>query len=132
MQTFAIKPFGIGKPVGIRTINLDWPLVEGEQFKVAADDIQILRTKVLAEDGLSLRPGTPQELAPRRLVPKSVIVDRLNAAGKLGAARVALDANLYARERWYAPDRPAIYFDDPEALALLAAIGADAETILAP
>lgn len=68
----------------------------------------------------------------RRLVPKSVIVARLQAAGKLAAARAALDADLYARERWYAPDRPSIYADDPEALALLASIGADPAVILAP
>ena len=69
---------------------------------------------------------------PRRLVRKSLIVERLQAAGKLAAAKTALDGNLYARERWYAPDQPAVYADDPEALALLKAIGADPEAILAP
>jgi hypothetical protein len=68
----------------------------------------------------------------RRLVPKSLIVERLQAAGKLAAASTALNADLYKRERWYAPDRPAIYADDPEALALLNAIGADPAVILAP
>jgi len=69
---------------------------------------------------------------PRRLVRKSLIIERLQAAGKLAAAKTALDGNLYTRERWYAPDQPAIYGDDPEALALLKAIGADPEAILAP
>jgi hypothetical protein len=36
------------------------------------------------------------------------------------------------KERWRAPDRPAIYADDPEANALLDAIGADGNVILAP
>ena len=67
----------------------------------------------------------------RRAVPKSRIVERLHAAGLLAAARAALDADIYARERWYAPDRPALYFDDAEALALLGAIGADADAIMA-
>jgi hypothetical protein len=67
----------------------------------------------------------------RRLVRRSVIVDRLQAAGKLPAARAALDAaDLYTRERWSA--REAIYADDPTAIALLQAIGADPEAILAP
>jgi hypothetical protein len=70
--------------------------------------------------------------APRRLVPKSLIVDRLNTTGKLAAAQAALNANLYVRERWYAADKPAIYADDPEVLALLTAIGADPNVILAP
>lgn len=66
----------------------------------------------------------------RVLVPKSVIIDRLHSAGKLDAARAALDAaDLYTRERWNT--RSAIYADDPTALALLTAIGADAQSILA-
>jgi hypothetical protein len=70
--------------------------------------------------------------AARRLVPKSLVIERLHQAGLLAAARAALDADVYARERWYAPDKPAIQSDDPEALALLAAIGADPAAILAP
>lgn len=67
---------------------------------------------------------------PRRLVQKSVIVDRLHAAGKLDAAFAALNgADLYTRQRWEA--RNAIYSDDPTALALLQAIGADPAVILA-
>jgi hypothetical protein len=65
-------------------------------------------------------------------VRKSTIITRLQAAGKLAAARPAVDADLNARERWYAPDRPAIYADDAEALALLQAIGADPGIVLAP
>jgi len=67
----------------------------------------------------------------RRLVPKSLIIARLQEAGKLAAASAAINVDLYVRERWYAPDRPAIYADDPEALALLTAIGADPKVILA-
>lgn len=74
-------------------------------------------------------PGLP---VPRPSVRKSTIIARLNEAGKLQAASAALNADLYTRERWYAPDRPTIYTDDAEALALLNAIGADPEFILAP
>ncbi|HLL28965.1 MAG TPA: hypothetical protein VKT73_15115 [Xanthobacteraceae bacterium] len=82
------------------------------------------------------RSGTPTLvedwiIAPRRLVQKTVIVDRLQTAGKLNAARAALDAaDLYTRERWNARD--AIYADDPTALALLQAVGADPNVIMAP
>lgn len=65
-----------------------------------------------------------------RLVLKRVIVDRLYAAGKLDAARAALDASpLYTRERWNSRD--AVYATDPDTIALLTAIGADADAILA-
>jgi hypothetical protein len=77
-------------------------------------------------------PPLPEPEEPaRRMVPKSLIIERLNAAGRLAAAKAVLDADLYTRERWYAPDRPALYFDDAEALALLAAIGADPDVIMA-
>ena len=66
----------------------------------------------------------------RILVPKRLIIERLHAAGRLEAARAALDAtDLYTRERWNTRD--AIYADDESAIALLDAIGADAGAILA-
>lgn len=72
----------------------------------------------------------PDAGSPRVLVPKYLIVDRLQAAGKLHAARAALDASdLYTRERWNTRD--AIYADDAAALALLAATGVDSADILA-
>lgn len=69
---------------------------------------------------------------PKRTIPKSVIVSRLIAANKIGAAKAALDASPAAFARWFASDRPAINHDDPDALALLKAIGADPGVILAP
>lgn len=72
----------------------------------------------------------PPEDIVRRLVPKSIIVDRLHAAGKLDAAFAALNvADLYTRQRW--ETRSAIYSDDPTAVALIRAIGADPAVILA-
>ena len=70
----------------------------------------------------------------RRMVAKSAIVERLHnypGGEKLTAAQAALNANAYNRERWYAPDKPGVYADDPEVLALLTAIGVDPEIILA-
>ena len=72
-------------------------------------------------------------LAPpvRRLVPKGLIVERLIAAGKIEAARTALATLSVAdQERWNA--KPAVYADDARALALLRAIDADSDVILAP
>lgn len=77
-------------------------------------------------DGLANPPPEP------RKVPKSVIVSRLIAADKIAAAKAALDTNPAAFARWFASDRPAVNFDDPDAIALLKAIGADPDSILAP
>jgi len=57
---YAIKPNGIGRKVGARAIRPEWTLKEGETFTVESynpDD-------VLAEDEISLREGTRDELNP--------------------------------------------------------------------
>ena len=69
---------------------------------------------------------------PKRMVLKSVVISRLIEAGKIGAAKAALDANPAAFARWFASDHPAVNHDDPDAIALLKAIGADPDAILAP
>ncbi len=66
-----------------------------------------------------------------RLVRKSVIIDRLHAAGKLEAAYAVMQAApLYDRQRW--ESRDAVYHDDPTMLAALSAAGADPDVIMAP
>ena len=67
----------------------------------------------------------------RRKVLKSVVQARLIAAGKMDAAYAALTSNPVYFARWFAPDRPEVYADDPDALALLQAIKADAKTVMA-
>lgn len=74
----------------------------------------------------------PEPEDGKRLVPKSVIVSRLIEAGKIAAAYQALNSKPEYWARWVASDRPAINHDDPDALALLKAIGADPAVILAP
>lgn len=72
-------------------------------------------------------PDPPIE---RRKIARALLVDRLQTAGKLAAARAALDAaDLYTRERWNS--REAVYVDDPAVVGLLNAIGADVNAILA-
>jgi hypothetical protein len=99
---------------------------EGATLQIAKADSDAMEAAIAA-----FAQAHPEAMSGRVLVPKHVIVDRLQAAGKLGAARAALDAaDLYTRERWNTRD--AIYADDESALALLAAIGADPADILAP
>jgi len=72
----------------------------------------------------------PQQEPEPRLVRKSLIIDRLQALGKLDAAYAALHAApLYDRQRW--ETRDSVYFNDPTMLAALSAIGADAAVVMA-
>jgi len=69
--------------------------------------------------------------AERTMVRKSIVQQRLIDAGKMDEAYAALTANPTYFARWFAPDRPQVYCDDPDALLLLQAIGADPEVIMA-
>lgn len=68
--------------------------------------------------------------APRRIA-KDVVVARLTEAGKIDAALALLLKDASAFARWFAPGRTEVNVDDPDAIALLRAIGADSEKILA-
>ena len=71
--------------------------------------------------------GKPHDEPERRLVPKSLIIARLTDA-QLDAALALMTTRQ--KERWRAPDHPAVYADDPEAVALLTAVGADPALVL--
>jgi hypothetical protein len=102
----------------------DWSPPEGEAVQCGRE-VGIGWTY---EDG----EFSPAEVEPeRKLIPKSVIVQRLIDAGKIEAADTALESDKAAKARWNAADHPAIWSDDPEALALLQAIGADPAVIMA-
>lgn len=77
---------------------------------------------------VTVQPPAP----PRRMIRKSIVEQRLRAAGKMDAAFALLLKSGDAWTRWYSREHPDVYADDPESLALLEAIGADAETIMAP
>ena len=92
----------------------------------------LITALTMRRDAYVLQQLSDLPLPPRAVwtVSKVVIVERLEAAGKLAAARAALDAaSLLLRERWNAIQT--VRNDDPDALALLTAIGADPAVILA-
>jgi len=103
---------------------VDFVVLEGKQI-AGAPSYEII-------DGKAVETFQVEDVQPpRRMVRKSVVQARLIEAGKMDAAYVALTANPVYFARWFAPDRPEVFADDPDALLLLAAIGADAETIMA-
>lgn len=64
----------------------------------------------------------------RRMVPKWKVVQRLTDE-QLEAAYALM--TLRQQERWRAAAFPDVYADDPETLAVLAAVGSDAEAVMA-
>jgi hypothetical protein len=70
----------------------------------------------------------------RALIRKSTVIRRCHEAGVLAAVMEILDApaNAYAKARWWAPDWPEVFADDPEMVAMLTAVGADVAVITAP
>lgn len=69
--------------------------------------------------------------APVRRIPKSVITQRVIAAGKINEAFAALQSDPSAFARWFSPDAPDVASDNAEAIAFLQAIGCDPNVILA-
>lgn len=69
---------------------------------------------------------------PRQTVLKSIVQARIIAAGKMPDAYAALTSNPVYFARWFAPDRPEVYCDDPDAVGLVKALGLDPTVILAP
>lgn len=79
------------------------------------------------QTGSFTKPEPPPP--PRRMIGKSVIISRLT--DQQVADAVALLTPKQA-ERWRAPDKPAVYFDDAETVAILNAVGANVEEVMAP
>jgi len=74
-------------------------------------------------DGEALSAPLAEEPAPRRLIAKSLVQERVHAIDKLGIAFAALQAEPILFGRWFAPDWPNVYADDENLLLLLNAIG---------
>lgn len=70
--------------------------------------------------------------AARQLVLKSVVQARIIEAGKMSEAYAALTSNPVYFARWFAPDHPSVYCDDPDAVGLVQALKLDPAVILAP
>jgi hypothetical protein len=77
-------------------------------------------------------PGYVPPTPPRPSVLKSVVMDRVSAAGKMSSAYTMMTQNPDNFGKWFAPDKPFVYCDDPDAVAVVKALGLDPTVILAP
>lgn len=78
------------------------------------------------------KDGNWSEYKPRLLVSKSTVQDRIIAKNKMADAWQMMVANPNQLAKWFAPNHPAVYCDDPEATAFVQALGLDPKEILAP
>lgn len=101
-------------------------------FTASPDDLEPFGRAVYEDlKGSPIAPYVPAPPA-RQLVLKSVVQARIIAAGKMPAAYAALTANPVYFARWFAPDRPTVYCDDPDAVGLVQALGLNPTDILNP
>ena len=105
---------------------------EAGAIAASVEDTPALWAALLAwrDAGGTIAPYQPPA-APRRLVDKGTITERIIAAGKLDAALAALGAlPIEDQQRW--ANKTAVYADDARARGLLERIGLDPDVILAP
>lgn len=101
------------------------PFIE-QGYHFHATEAGLVRFTEAEEAEWAARP--PPE-APRRLIPKSIVQERCAVIGKLDELMTALLANPLYFGRWFAPNHPNVYADDPDLLAMLGAVGCTPEQI---
>jgi hypothetical protein len=115
--------------------GLDGTTFVPTDLKGESDEIQALAAKTWTKDIVAAWEAMLlSEIPPpvRAMVVKSVVQARIIDVGKMGDAYAMLTANPVYFARWFAPDHPAVYCDDPDAVGLVLALGLDPAVILAP
>lgn len=88
------------------------------------DDALLARWKIVRTVVADPTPPTV-----RAELPKSTVIARLNAIGKLTPVWTILQSNPLAFSQWFAPDWPNVYCDDAGMLAIFGAAGLSADEI---
>lgn len=119
--------------LGTIDVEIEHPQLGWIPFSASPDDPEEFGREMyatLAAGNVASAP--PPAPAPRAMVLKSVVQARIIEAGKMQDAYAALTQNPIYFARWFAPDRPEVYCDDPDAILLVTALGLDPDAILAP
>lgn len=116
-------------PVCIGWSSGDYAVIEVEPFVVPEGKRIVGAASFEATGGKAVETYQVEDIpVERRMVPKWKVVARLTDE-QLDAAYTLM--TLRQQERWRAAAFPDVYADDPETLAVLAAVGADAEAVMA-
>lgn len=97
------------------------PFVDAEGVSHPFNVLDLWSDEELSTIGVTR--GAPEVL--RRLLPKSLVQERVNNIGKLDDVLALLMApgNAIFYARWFAPDWPNVYYDDAGLLSILGAVG---------
>jgi hypothetical protein len=76
--------------------------------------------------------AAPAQPAGTPTVPKSTVMARVTAAGKMAQAQSNLWAAPDQFAKWFAPDQPVVNCNDPATVAFIQGLGLDPNVILAP
>jgi len=127
VETYLHAPYAGWSEAGLRIATVLPPEIVAGKRRVS-----------LGPDGVTFVDGKPTWILedippePRRMVPKSVVTQRVIDAGMIDQAMAALQSDWAKFARWVAPDQPAVYFDDADTVVMIEALGLDPEQILAP
>jgi len=96
----------------------------------------IVDTQVWLIDGVPTYVNTYEDAPPpvdppRAMVAKSTVMQRLIDLDKMDQAYAMLTAQPKFFARWFAPDHPSVYCDDPDAMAFVTALELDPAAVLA-
>lgn len=123
-------------PVCLGWANETHAVLEVTPFEVPEGKVTAGEPSYGIEDGNLVETyaveDAPEPEPERPMVRKSVVQQRLIAAGKMETAYAMLTAQPVYFARWFAPDHPSVYCDDPDAMAMVEALEEDPEVILAP
>lgn len=122
----------IDRIVRRETIDPDAGLKEGWRWLPVIEAFGEPYGDTVEDDAVYRRRQDPATLPPPRpTVRKSTVQTRLIEAEKMGDAYALLTSHPVFFARWFAPDRPEVYCDDPDAVQFVTGLGLDPAEVLA-
>lgn len=124
-------------PVCLGWANETHAVLEVTPFAVPEGKVTVGQPSYAMQNGKLVETYAVEDAPPapepeRPMVRKSVVQQRLIEAGKMETAYAMLTAQPVYFARWFAPDHPSVYCDDPDAMGMVMALQEDPAVILAP
>lgn len=109
--------------IGLYPVTED-PAPDGQV--VASEMISVAGARPVATSTFADAPP-----AARRLIPKSIVLQRVDDAGKFDPVYAAFQTQPKLLMKWNSPDWPNVFFDDETMLTVLNAVGCTSDQIAA-